>query len=395
MSGIAKSGPLKVVQLTTDNRETARQYENLQPWFGTAPEALFQGFALLPEVEVHVITCTQRPMITSPERLAENIWFHSLDVPKFGWMRTAFQGCVRTIRRKIHEIHPDIVHGQGTERECAISAVLSGYPNVVTIHGNMAAIVHHQDSAFGRLYGHCASFLEGFALRRTRGVFCNSAHTESLVSRCGVRTWRVPNPLRTAFLSNVTKPAPPEVPVLLNIGSVVPWKRQVALLDAAHELHFSGVRFVLNFVGSLDERTAYGRAFCEKLARAKAEGYADHLGSLDLVSLIRVMDSASALVHVPVEEAFGLVVAEALARNLKVFATATGGVVDIVAGVDGAELFHGENWSAALVQTVRRWIESGATRPQNAAEVMAARYKPAAVARRHLEIYREVLARDA
>ena len=48
--------------------------------------------------------------------------------PKIGWLRTLYQGCVRATRRKLREIQPDIVHGQGTERDCAIGAVLSGFP---------------------------------------------------------------------------------------------------------------------------------------------------------------------------------------------------------------------------------------------------------------------------
>src|SRR6267378_1931381 len=120
------SVPMKIAILTTDNREPYREYHKPDPWFGSAPEALLQGFAKLPEAEVHVISCTQRPMVSSPEKLADNIFFHSLPVAKIGWQRTLYQGCVRATRRKLWELQPDIVHGQGTERECGLSAVFSG-----------------------------------------------------------------------------------------------------------------------------------------------------------------------------------------------------------------------------------------------------------------------------
>src|SRR5580692_11230300 len=107
---------MKVALLTTDNREDSRNYSAPDPYFGAAPEALLQGFAALPELEVHVISCTQKPM-KSPEKLADNIWFHSLYVPKMGWMRTSYQGCIRAVRRKLKVLKPDMVHGQGTERE--------------------------------------------------------------------------------------------------------------------------------------------------------------------------------------------------------------------------------------------------------------------------------------
>src|SRR5438309_10184838 len=121
-----------VAILTTDNREHHRRYDVAEPYFGPAVEALLEGLAAIPELEVHVIACTQRPM-TAPEKLSANTSFHLLQVPKIGWLRTGYQGCVRTIRGKLREIQPQIVHGQGTERECALGAVFSGFPNVLTL----------------------------------------------------------------------------------------------------------------------------------------------------------------------------------------------------------------------------------------------------------------------
>ena len=114
--------PLKIAFLTTDNRENFKEYELSTPYFGAGPEALLQGFGALSGIEVHVVSCTQRPM-QSPEKIDKNIWFHSLYVPKIGWLRTLYQGCIRAVRRKLKDLQPDIVHGQGTERDCAISTV--------------------------------------------------------------------------------------------------------------------------------------------------------------------------------------------------------------------------------------------------------------------------------
>jgi hypothetical protein len=41
------------------------------------------------------------------------------------------------------------VHGQGTKRDCAISALLSGFPNVVTIRGNMVSVAKVCGARFG------------------------------------------------------------------------------------------------------------------------------------------------------------------------------------------------------------------------------------------------------
>ena len=105
------------------------------------------------------------------------------------------------------------------------------------------------------------------------------------------------------------------------------------------------------------------------------------------------MDSADALIHFPAEEAFGLVVAEALARNLKFFGAASGGIVDIAAGLEGADLISPNDFKG-LEEAVARWIQAGGSRPVNTVAVMRERYHPAVIAKRHLEIYREVLERS-
>lgn len=377
-----------VALLTTDNREHVRQYEKAEPFFGTAPEALLQGFATLPELKIHVVSCTQKPM-KCPAKLADNIWFHSLLVPKIGWMRSGYQGCIRAVRRKLRELKPDIVHGQGTERDCAISAVFSGYPNVLTIHGNMAEMARLFKPRLGS-YAWLAARLENFTLPRTLGVFCNSAYTEKLVGPRVRRAWRVPNALRVEFFNPPENSAARRPPVLLNVGTVIPRKRQLELLAAAQNLRCSGLKFELHFIGAADPANDYAEAFLKRIKPLEAEGCARYLGSFPRAELIPRFDGASGLVHFPSEEAFGLVTAEALARNLKFFGARLGGIIDIAEGVSGAELFDENDWSG-LTAAMARWIKQGSPKAESAAITMRERYHPAIVARRHLEIYREVL----
>lgn len=385
------SNPVKVAVLVTDARTPGGIYDSPRPSLGTAPDALLQGFAALPDVEVHVVSCVQQP-VAAPEKIAPNIYYHQLRVPKLGWLRTGYQGCIRAVRKKLRQIRPDIVHGQGTERDCAISAVFSGFPNVLTIHGNMRAIAPIFHARFGDYYWLTAK-LEGFALPRTGGVFCNSAYTESLVAPLAKKTWRVPNALRLDFF---TPPAEPRgnKPALLNLGVLQPRKQQLELLRLARELHERGLGFELQFAGNLTTKGDYGEQFRRELAAAHQAGYARELGMLTGAGLIAALDAAAAIVHFPTEEAFGLVAAEALARNRKFFGAAVGGVAEIAQGVEGAELIPAGDF-AGLGKALARWMEAGAPQPHNAAAVMRERYHPGVVARRHLEIYREVLAARA
>ena len=375
--------------LLTDAREASREYGKTAPYFGTAPEALLQGLAALPEVEVHLICCMQRPM-ACPEKLAPNIWYHGLLVPKIGWLRTGYLGCIRATRAKIREIAPDIVHGQGSERDCAICAAFSGLPNVVTIHGNMAALAKLFRSRFGSFYW-LAAQLENFTLRRTAGVFCNSAYTEELVRQRAPHTWRVPNAIRQEFVNEPPMRSMPTRGVILNVGVISPRKRQVELLACARRLHQSGACLEWHFCGAAHGTDPYTAHFLEEMREAEIAGYARYLGTRTTREILGCFDGAMGLVHFPTEEAFGLVVAEALARNLKFFGSNLGGIAEIASGVDGVELFDDDDW-AALEAAIQLWEASGFATPQAAAQTMRERYAPVVVAQQHLEVYREVMA---
>lgn len=378
---------MKIAILTTDNREHYRDFKNPAPYFGTAPEALLQGFAELGGAEIHVVSCTQEP-VKSPGKIAENIWYHNRHVPKIGWLRTMYQGCIRATREVLREIEPDIVHGQGTERDCAMSAVLSGFPNVLTIHGNMAEMARLFRSRIGS-YNWLTARLEDFAFRRTAGVFCNSGYTESLVRPRTRKIWRVPNALRREFFTLLPDRVRPAL--LINIGVITQRKRQMKLLDVAANLHRRGLKFEFHFIGYIAPGDPYGVEFLKRIKPLSDMGCARYLGMFPAPELIRKLDAAAGLIHFPSEEAFGLVVAEGMARRLKFFGSKVGGIPDIAKDVPGAELLAAEDWDG-LTESIARWLGEGCPPlPPAAIDVMQERFHPATIARRHLEIYREVL----
>jgi glycosyltransferase involved in cell wall biosynthesis len=377
--------PLRIALLTTDNREHHRRYDLPTPYFGPAIEALLQGLGTREDLEVHVVSCTQKPM-TAPEKLARNVWFHLLDVPKIGWLRTAYQGCIRAVRAKARELQPDLVHAHGTERDCAISAIFSGFKNIVTIHGNMRSIAKITQAApFS--YDWFAARLERFTLPRCDGVICNSDFTKQAVHSLAPRTWLVPNALRLEFFAHpVTARSTSSLPIILNVGTVAKHKRQLELLQIAADLQQRGHKFELRFIGPANRRDPYAAEF---LRQIESVPFAKYLGERNNTELIDALDRANALVHIPSAEAFGLVVGEALARDLKFFGTRIGGIPDIAAGVEGAELFELQD-RQSLTTAISEWLAHGSTTPQTASDEMRERYHPNTIARRHSDIYSEL-----
>lgn len=379
---------MKIANLAMDFREAYRKYHEVRPHLPGGTASLLDGFAQLPDVEVHVISCIQKPM-QSPEKLADNIWFHTLLVPKFGWLRTGYQGCIRAVRRKLREIQPDVVQGDGTERECAISAAFSGYPNVVAMQGIMAEQARLNHPRFGT-YTWLAARLEKFTLPRTQGVLCNSTYTEKLVKSRARKTWLMPHPLRQGFID----PPPPPGPrpcVLLNVGFICERKRQLELLDVAEALHRRGLKFEFHFVGYNPGTTDYANAFLNRIKPMTQAGFAFYKGAPDDGELVKYFDAAAAMVHFASEDAAPMTVLEGIGRELKFFGPRQGGAIDIAQDMPGVELFDVNDWTG-LTDAVARWIAQGQPRPVGAAAVVRERRSPLVLARRHLEIYREVIA---
>jgi glycosyltransferase involved in cell wall biosynthesis len=383
---------MKIALIISDHREVWREYEQAMPHFDAAAEALLEGFAKMPDLEVHVVSCAQKPL-KSPEKLADNIRFHGLYVPKLGWAKTSYQGCARTTRRRLKQIRPDIVHGLGTERECAVSAAFSKFPNVVTLHGNMTEQARLFKPSLGTL-GWLAGQLETIVLKKTRGVFCNSAYTESLAKPRAARTWRVPHAMRESFLAPSRSESPRGKCVLLNIGTISARNRQLELLAAAQRLHAQGLEFELQFVGRANAEDPYVKKFLEQLADAAAKGFARHLGFKSTAEILACYDAAHGVVHCPSEEAFGLVALEAFARNVKFFGSRVGGIAEITDGVPGAELFDADDWGA-LTNALATWIRAGHPSAPRATAGLDLLYHPSVVAKRHVEIYRGALTSPA
>lgn len=379
--------PLKIALLCLEMRENDRDYSAPEPRFHTALEALMQGFAQLPEVEVHVVSCTQRP-VNAPEKIASNIFYHSLLVPKLGWLRTGYLGCIRATRKKLREIQPDIVHGQGTERDSALCAIFSGFPNLITIHGNMrliARVQHARPFSFHWLAGQ----LEGFTIPRTAGVVCITHYTQVAVQPLARRTWLVPNAVDAGFFEVLATPAPGEPPVILCVGTIDQRKNQNAFIRALDPLA-AQKKFKVIFLGRPDTR-GYGAEF---LQLVKTRPWCEHIGFADRARVKAFFQTASALALPTLEDNCPMVVLEAMAAGVPVLASKVGGVPDLIES-EKTGLFCDPQQPESFRVGVSRLLTDRdfASQLASKAKVEARRrFHPLAIARQHLDIYREVLA---
>jgi glycosyltransferase involved in cell wall biosynthesis len=380
---------LRIAIITTDVREYKRDYSSSIATFGTAPTGLLEGLARIPEAEVHVISCARQPM-KSQEKLAENIWFHSLHVPRLGWMRTAYQGCIRATRRKLLQIRPDIVHGQGTELDCALDAVFSGFPNVLTIHGNMrlhARLAAAKPFTFIWL----AARLERLTVPRSHGVICITHYTQDAVADLAQRTWLLPNAVESPFFEVDATPLAGETPRILCVGDICARKNQNAFILALDGLAKKR-KFGLAFLGAGRPEDPYAaefqrlvesRPWCTRSGFANRQQLRSHLGHAALLALPSLEDNCP------------MVVLEAMAAGVPVVVAKVGGVPDLVEE-NKTGLFcdplEGSSISAAIERVLSN--PSAAAEMAHRAKLSArARFHPDVIARRHMEIYRDVVSR--
>lgn len=377
---------VKVAFLATDNREHYKDYSAARPYFGTAPEALLQGMAALPELEVHVISCIRQP-VKSPERLASNIFFHSLHVPKMGWIRTGYQGCIRATRAKVREIQPHLAHAQGTERDCATSAIFSGVPSVLTIHGNMRRVAHVMKARpFSYLW--LAARLEQFVLPRTAGVVCISTHTLRQVEGLTRRTWLVPNAVDASFFEVERAPAPP-APNVVCVGQVYSLKNQNAFIRALDPIAKTH-QFTVEFLGEAKPGQPYAEEF---LGLVGQRPWCHHFGFANRAQLQEKLSRASLLAQVSLEDNCPMAILEAMASGVPVLASSIGGMPDLVEeGRTG--WFCDPHDQASMRAGFEKFITNPARAAQfgrSAREVALKKFHPQEVARTHLRIYEELL----
>lgn len=381
---------MKIAFLTVDNRENERRYDLEMPFFGTAPTALLEGLAAIPGLTVYVISCSQKIM-SSPSKIAPNIFFHSLHVPKWGWLRTGYSGCILAIRKKLREIQPDLIHAQGTERECAIGAVCAPFPRILTLHGNLRLI----ERTIGfRLFS--ASWLqarlEALVVPFFQGVICITRYTQDAIGREVKKTWLVPNAVEKRFFAenpenkNRMLSDPPKVLVVANVDNR---KNQIALVEALSDLAKKR-RFQLRFFGKCGN-DPYGRHFQNLINDLP---WCFWGGMLDRASLREEFKRASALFLPTKEDNCPMVVLEAQASGVPVIASNVGGIPDLVE--DGKTgLLVNPSIPSTMAAALEKVLTNGSLArrlSQNGCRQALARFHPGIIAKKHIEIYQEVIA---
>ena len=320
-----------------------------------------------------------------PEKLAPNIWFHQPLVPRPGWGRSAFVGCGLAVRKVIRDIAPDLVHAQGTERDCAVSMMLAPpLPKILTIHGHMARVAEITGARFPSYYWMAAK-LEARAVRKADGVVALTRYTEQRVSGGARKSWVLPNAVDEQFFRVENRPQPG---LILCVAHIHAWKRQIELMDALDGIP-DPEKPKLVFLGEASA-SDYGQRFLDAVARRAS--WCEHAGNVDRAGLRDWLGRADLVVLPSIEDNCPMVALEAMAAGVPVAASDIGGIPDLVLPGISGERFN-PRAPGEIATTIRKLLGDRGLRDQLSATAKAhalASYHPKAIAEKHLGIYREI-----
>jgi glycosyltransferase involved in cell wall biosynthesis len=234
-----------------------------------------------------------------------------------------------------------------------------------------------------------AARLERFALPRSDGVVCITNYTRDAVAALAKRTWLLPNAVDENFFRIDSKPDSNQPPVILCVGAVCLRKNQNAFIRALDPLA-AQMKFQLVFLGQAAAGDPYGDEFLQLVA---SRAWCLNAGFADREKLRTQFKAASLLALPSLEDNCPMVVLEAMAAGVPVVAAKVGGVPDLVD--DGRTgLFCDPLAAESMASVVAKLLRDpafGRALAADAKRQAMERFHPRTIARRHVEIYREVL----
>jgi len=367
-----------------------RDKERQSPILHSAMHNLLIGLRDFEDIEVEVAYGRMNP------EMGEDRWdgcihytpvrYKPIPIPGMGGPYIArTMALLRHIKRR----NPDVVHGQGTERESGLVAALCGRPSVLTLHGNFREIAASMNFPY-LSYFRFAAMIESFCLPRVSGVHCISSATKRSVEAKAKQTWVIPNAVHEDFFKLERKTG--SHPYVICVAGISEWKNQLLLVEASDQLHLAFPDLEVHFIGTCHESSSYGKEFLESI---RNRPWCHHHAQCHRDEILRHMEKTTCSVLPSTQENFGLVVAEALAAGIPCLGSNIGGIPDIISpGVDG-ELFDPtsvEELAQQLIKThmdhrmVSRYAAEGKISAQR-------RFSSRAIANAHIVMYHEILAK--
>lgn len=352
---------------------------------------LASNLAKLPDVEVHAVMPT--PDVRLPEQAeCQGVHEHYLPLHWTLGGLTLYAADRREVQRELREIRPDIVHVHGS---LFYPTLIMGYPapSLMTVHG---LFLKEAREAIG-VRAKVRSYLMGvsyeiWALRKAQDIVVISDYVEGMIRPyTRARLHRIDNPIEEAYFDLPNS----EVPgTILFAGAIIARKGVMFLLQAMSLLKERGCTSKLHLVGPSRE-PEYERELRRFYDERGLQDVVEWEGLVPEERLRELYSQCSLLVLPSREESSPIAIGQAMAVGKPVVGTRAGGIPYLVQ--DGRTGLLAEYGNAAdLAEKLHALLEDQEKRTamgKAAREEAEARFRGSAVARKHLELYSDILER--
>jgi len=225
------------------------------------------------------------------------------------------------LKSAIQREQPDIVHAHWTY-EFALGALASGVPTVITIRDWAPLIFRY----YRNIYRLIRLVMDWQTFHKSKCLIANSPYIADLV----LKKWKIkipviPNPIEDSFIRLDMREIPTEAKTIVAINSGMGARKNVESLIRAFQnirLKLPDCRLLLigsDFApGEKAEKWAENQNLNEGI---------DYAGVKTREEIMVILDNAALLIHPSLEESFGNILVEAMARCVPVVAGNDSGAV--------------------------------------------------------------------
>ena len=389
-----RTAPLRVAMLVVDANDVkglTHQDANLEsPVLHTAVANLLSGIQSSKDVEIYVLYGRKNaaPKEARHEGAVRYVPVQYKPVPFLG-MGGSLLARTLALLSALRTLKPDLVHGQGTERESGLVAASCFFSSVITLHGNLSEIAKTM-KAKPFSYFWLAAKLERWALPRVTMVHCISTHTQKSVEALAQKTWVIPNAASPEFFK--VERLANSYPTVVCMAGIAEWKNPLVLVKASDSLHRYDPKTEIHFYGYCDPEHPYGRAFLEAL---ESRPWCVHHGHSTQATLLNALASATCSVLPSLMENCPVSILESMAAGVAVLGANVGGIPDVIQNEVTGLLFDPDKPAELAQLLIDLHSDKGKMQRLAAAGRAEAirRFSIESVTAAHLQMYHELLSK--
>ena len=288
---------------------------------------LLRGLLEIGQRDVHIVVSTSEVDAAQVEDGPLGT-VHRVPCPPGSGSPTLFLWRRHLLLKELARIQPDIVHGQGTEAEYALTAVTSPFPHVITFHGIMDRVHRVTPPPLFSL-NHIPRWTEKFVVGRAQNVISISQDVDDFLRERKsppLGLFRIPNAMAPCFFEVKAEPRTDGRHAILYVGAIQPRKGLIYLVEALARLRDAfDNSLVLRVIGA-----SGGGAYKEEvMQRAVALNVAEQiewLGVLNERDVAQVLTRSDVLVLPSFWENMPMCIGEAFAAGVPVVSTRAAGI---------------------------------------------------------------------